>query len=72
MSSESTAWYIDDAGGDIVGPLSTDAVVDGIRSGRILLTALARPSSESEWLPLVALAEFQSAVMGESSRKPWG
>jgi hypothetical protein len=65
-------WYIDDVQGKVLGPLTTEEVIDGIRSNRIPLLSMGRASHETESRPLVYFAEFQSFLVEELSRRQQG
>ncbi len=69
MSSD---WYIDDVQGKVLGPLTTEEVIDGIRSNSIQLLSMGRSSNESESRPLVYFAEFQGFLAEELSRRKQG
>jgi len=68
----SSNWYIDDVQGKVLGPLTTEEVIDGIRSDRIPLLSMGRSSHENESRPLVHFAEFQSFLVEELSRRKQG
>jgi len=65
----SSNWYIDDVQGKVLGPLTTEEVIDGIRSNRISLLSMGRPADENESRPLVYFGEFQTFLVEERSRR---
>ena len=69
MSSD---WYIDDVHGKVLGPLTTQEVIDGIRSNSIPLLSMGRSSEEGESRPLVYFSEFQGFLAEELSRREQG
>jgi hypothetical protein len=55
-------WYLQNEGSDVIGPVTTDLVVEGILKGRVPITSKVCQVGGSAWVPLVTQPEFARAI----------
>lgn len=65
-----TDWYVHNEGSEVVGPASTERLVEGIRRGRVPLTSRVCPVGGTEWLALHEQQEFVQAVHDVAAPPP--
>ncbi len=62
-----TEWYVCVAGGDAVGPVTTEDLELGIRSGKVPEDAYVCPVGGESWTRVVDVAELSRALPGPSA-----
>jgi hypothetical protein len=59
---QSTKWYVTEGNGDPVGPVTTDLLLVGVRTGKVSRHAIACRVGESGWNWIGKYPEFADAV----------
>jgi hypothetical protein len=62
-------WFIYHGMNDPVGPVSSESIIDAIRSGKFPLEANVCRPGDSKWVPVITVPEF-AAVVREIAPKP--
>ncbi|MBI5536656.1 MAG: DUF4339 domain-containing protein [Deltaproteobacteria bacterium] len=62
-------WFIYHGMNDPVGPVSTESIIDAIRSGKFPLDANVCRPGDRKWVPVITVPEF-AAVVREVAPKP--
>ena len=58
----STAWYVQNHGSDVIGPVTTELLVEGIKKGRVPISSKVCPVGGTSWHPLAEQPEFADAI----------
>ncbi len=57
-------WFIHQAGGNHIGPVSSELIVRGVQAGKVPADAYVAAQSGGGWVPLSSVPELAAAIAG--------